>query len=428
MKKSLMLILLLTSSLISSISMVSANAENSKTISEEESVIELITIYFDNYFESLKTLTIDSSANILKENDDTLLCNKWLEFQIEISKAFGTALKDYKYNIVFNEIYISQDNAKIKLKLDADFKYMNADDDTKSGMYNIIYEFKLKNENGQWFITKIESDLDDFKNFKGDVNIKVKKGINIKKAIIETTEEKLKDLNIMKFQFNEALEKAKIKEVSLIPNENAQNNSQDLATVTAAWYGYDKTRGVSYAERFAKATTNSRFFYTASNDCTNFVSQCVWAAYGGYVVGNDTASKNNIANKRRMVLNEWHGGTGGGTSNWESVVRFWNYTSYAGTMGPGAIGYNDNSSYKWLYPANMDRGEVLQVRNGIFNPYGHSVYITKMNSTHTSYSDIFVSQHSSDLLNRPLSTLIANFGGSSCMMRKLKFGNGYFNN
>lgn len=397
--------------------MVSAN---SKTVSEEESVKGVITTYFDNYFESFKNLSIDSSANILKENDDTLLYKKSHEFQIEVSKAFDTGFKDYKYNLRYDDISINQDNAKIKLKLDADFQYMNADDDIKSGMYNVNYEFKLKNENGQWFITKIESDHDDFKCFSEDVNIKVKKGISINKAIIETTEEKIKDLDIMKVQFKEALS---------MPNEKAQNNSQDLVTAAAIRYTYDLTRGVSYAERFATAETSSRFFYTASNDCTNFVSQCVWAAFGGYVVGNDAATKSNIANKKRMVPNVWQGGTGGGTPNWEGVNSFWNYTTPIKSVGPNGTGINNNKSYTGIAPISFWFGDVLQVRQGIFNNYGHSVYVTKINSSRTSYSDIFVSQHSTNLLNRPVSNLIANWGGSSCMMRIIRFsGNlSYFN-
>lgn len=192
----------------------------------------------------------------------------------------------------------------------------------------------------------------------------------------------------------------------------------------AASFSYYASNGASYAQRFAPSTAPRWFYYVIGGDCTNFVSQCVWAGYGGYVSGNDTASKNNIANKVRMVPNVWHGRTGGGMPNWESVSSFWTYAVSSKTKGPVATGYNNGGRYTGINSADVRAGNVLQVRNGSSGSYGHSVYVSQKGtvfSPQSGWDVIYVCQHTSDWKNRSASNLIASWGGSDCYMRRLAF-------
>lgn len=50
---------------------------------------------------------------------------------------------------------------------------------------------------------------------------------------------------------------------------------------------YDANKAVNYSDCYA--LTENSLFYVADKDCTNFVSQCVWAGYGGWVNGDETA-------------------------------------------------------------------------------------------------------------------------------------------
>ena len=199
------------------------------------------------------------------------------------------------------------------------------------------------------------------------------------------------------------------------------------AAFAAGPFSYNANNGVSYANRFATSTPSSRFFYTAPKDCTNFVSQCVWAAYGGYVPNNDVTTKNNMSSKFRMVPKVWQGGTGGGVGNWETVNLFWAYAIARKTEGPVATGYNNNLKYTSIANPRVTVrvGDVLQLRNGGSGNYTHSVYVTSILSgpvqTGRDWDMIRVAAHSNDRMNRPASDLISAHGDSNCYLRGLSF-------
>lgn len=57
------------------------------------------------------------------------------------------------------------------------------------------------------------------------------------------------------------------------------SNDSNVTTLSSS-YNYIASWGVQYAQAYG-STPNSNF-YSVSSDCINFVSQCVWAAYGGW--------------------------------------------------------------------------------------------------------------------------------------------------
>lgn len=169
-----------------------------------------------------------------------------------------------------------------------------------------------------------------------------------------------------------------------------------------------------------------RYFYTAREDCTNFVSQCIWAAYGGYVSGDDSKTRSNISKKVRMVdgspATGWFGGPGGGSESWESVEHLWDFaTNTSKTYGPKATGSNNNAVYSNISPRAVTVGDVLQFYYPTEKEYTHSVYVTYKPSSNVKWNNILVCQHSSDVKNRPVIDLINLFGGSRCKMRRMKF-------
>ncbi|WP_157872789.1 amidase domain-containing protein [Desulfoscipio gibsoniae] len=396
-------------------------AQNNPSANDEEAIKSIISQYFNNYFDSFKYLKTANTSNIIEENDDTLLYKIINECEVEVSREFGIGYKDYSYSIDYKDILINNNQAQVGLLIDLDYQCQNTLD-IKSGIYNVDYDFKLKHDGNKWFITKIDSGFDEFEQYKASYREKNKAGLKGQDLQKKMKEEKLNDIVKMKKQFEES---------KLMPSPHPDTSTTGSDSVTAAAsYTYFSPRGTAYAERFAESSQSSRFFYTAGSggDCTNFVSQCVWAAFGGYVEGNDTKTKSNIANKVRMT-STWYAGTGGGSSNWESVSSLWNYATQSKTLGPNGYGFNNDRVYTYINPRYEDIGEVYQVRNGSSGSYAHSVYTTDMNPNPTSYSDIFVSQHSYDKLNRPLTNLISSWGGSNCYMRNIDFTvyTSYFN-
>ncbi|WP_407309926.1 amidase domain-containing protein [Desulfosporosinus sp. SB140] len=385
-------------------------------------VKNLISMYFDKYFESFQTLQIADLSNIVEDNDQTFLYNNILQSQVEANRAINLSYTKYNVNLDFKNILFSGNKATVNALMSCDYAYSTTPDQ-KSAMYNIEYNFELSKINSQWKITSIDSNFNEYDYFKNQVGEKQKKGLSKRQAITETKKERSDNIKIT-IDY--------LKGNPLIKPNNEKQNKTTFSTMSVS-VSYNKWLAVNWAQRFATAPNESRFFYTAgTNDCTNFVSQCVWAGYGGYVEGNDTQTKTNISNKFRMINvypSGWYGGAigGGGTPAWESVVSLWNYATPVHSSGPNATGYNNNQPYYNYLPNQIYLGEVLQFRNGSTGDYTHSVIVTySKDSNNSYYSDILVSQHSDNLWNRNLWELIQNKGGNSCYMRDMTFKSASF--
>ena len=96
--------------------------------------------------------------------------------------------------------------------------------------------------------------------------------------------------------------------------EDTKASSMRNALIVA----YDANKAVNYSDCYA--LTENSLFYVADKDCTNFVSQCVWAGYGGWVNGDETANAQNIAAHYRMYHHnnsDWY------TTSWFAHKKRW---------------------------------------------------------------------------------------------------------
>lgn len=399
---------------------VSGTASARPTDSPSDEAIRATVIrYLDDSFRSLVTLQAPDRKDIIDPNDETAVAEAFDEVQVAIADIVGCAWADYTLRTHFSDVRINGNRAQVTVVADTDFHY-SASPEVESGVYNVVYEFRLMQTGQGWRIIAIDSDGDDFQRFGAAVADRVRSGIPTQNAAEQLKRERIEDLPRL---VDEMRATAQTKSAISQTESELSTAIEPLAT-----FSYSGSNGSTYAQRFAEMPVPSRFFYTVGgNDCTNFVSQCVWAGYGGYVHGNDSTTKNNIANKVRMVPNVWHGGTGGGMPNWESVESFWTYAKSTKTKGPKATPYNDGARYTGLNPVDVRVGDVLQVREGGSGSYGHSVYVSKIEGYGPIWWDfIYVCQHSSDIKNRLASNLIANWGGSDCYMRRLAFSSATF--
>lgn len=144
--------------------------------------------------------------------------------------------------------------------------------------------------------------------------------------------------------------------------------------------GYDRGAAVEYALKWAHAR-NPRFydFEDIGGDCTNFVSQCLYAGCG---VMNYSAE------------NGWYYIDSNDRSpSWTGVVFLRDFL----LTNKGAAVYGKLSE---LY--DLEPGDVIQFRNAGGRLY-HSVIISYMLYPVTPYN-IFVCAHSYDARNRRLSS------------------------
>ena len=181
-------------------------------------------------------------------------------------------------------------------------------------------------------------------------------------------------------------------------------------------FEYNSQRGIAYAREYALYSEipeyNRLFFYDRSgNDCTNFCSQCVWAAYGGWLPAMDEKSvaenKERIKKTLCMVPYTWYGSLYfSGSNKWCRVVELGDYSLYPKVLGPQAIKVYEGS-WQAFKPSWIKEGDVIQlvVASYAAYRYGHCLYVTQAG---ISPDNILICCHSYDRRDTPLSEFTTN--------------------
>lgn len=178
-----------------------------------------------------------------------------------------------------------------------------------------------------------------------------------------------------------------------------------------AVYEYDPQNGSRYAQAYAlyfRVPADRRIFFydAAGSDCANFASQCIWAAYGGWLPGTDqpTVALNSQRVKQNVRQTSlWYGSASfSGTTRWCRVEELFSYLTAAKASGPQgelvAEGTLDS-----VRPELIRRGDLIQLVVTGYAPhrYGHSLYVTRQGP---AFGDILICCHSYDRLNAPLTS------------------------
>lgn len=382
---------------------------------DNSSVENTINNYFSIYFKSLETLETPNYMDVVEENSNTQLYKAINEIQIEQNKIGNLSYQNIVFDLNYQDISINEENAEVSVLMSCKYNYSTTPN-SESSMSGVMYKFNLSKRNSNWIITNIDTNFEAFNTFKEEFNkrkeMKAKKleTIDVSTIIDEVKTKFINDSKETAIYLGGSSKADKTEKIELDKIPNLAYSS----------YSYNTSAGVNYALNHAESR-NTYFYYVPQNDCTNFVSQCLWAAYGGYNSG--------ISSRVRMSDN-WYAGSGGGSPAWESVNGLWNQvvTNYPGS-GPNGTGYNNNAPYYDFAPGRIYLGEILQFRNiDSSNEYTHSVYVTSSGNTNNNYyNEILVSQHTDNWKNRNLWELILNKGGNSCYMRDIAFTSAYLN-
>ncbi len=141
---------------------------------------------------------------------------------------------------------------------------------------------------------------------------------------------------------------------------------------------YDRRHALAYAQKWA-LSRNPIFmdFKGLGGDCTNFISQCVFA---GSCQMNYTPT-----------FGWYYSSASNRAPAWTGVVFFYNFITANKGAGPFAVEAKDS---------DMEIGDVIQLgrRDGSFY---HTLLVTAVRR-----KNLFVSTHTDDALNRPLDTYI----------------------
>lgn len=376
---------------------------------EYKRIIFPIKQYFYTYYETLKTGNYLNASNYFYLNDYTVIPQRLLINKQKLYKAFNLRFKDYHVKLEFAKIHVNRNRAIVIVIENSDYIYNNLANHIISKSGNIEYYIELKKINGRWKITYMDSDDDEY------IMANDKSNQYIEKFQISSNNRlthKGNALNKVFDDLDEGIDGLK----NLAKNSEKEDVKGEIGhysvdTYSAA-YPYHSSNGINYARRYAlydDLPDAEKLFYYASNgsDCANFVSQCVWAAYGGYVDKDVKQTKQNIAKKVRMVFTgylntSWYATEphGGGTPYWENVNHFFEYVTANKSVGPIGKTYGGVKQSEFNFNKVLP-GNVLQFWPEHKDTWYHSCYVSEV-YTVGKIDQIYVCQHSMNRKDRPL--------------------------
>ena len=145
-------------------------------------------------------------------------------------------------------------------------------------------------------------------------------------------------------------------------------------------WAYNREKAVAYASQWALFSNPAYYHYGGiGGDCTNFVSQCVYAGAGVMNYAKDFGWYYTNANDKAPA--------------WTGVPYFWNFMTANGDAGP----YGISVPLSELMP-----GDVVQLSfDG--EKFSHSLFVLAADYPQSA-GEIRVAAHSTPALNRLLST------------------------
>nr|WP_308742299.1 amidase domain-containing protein [uncultured Anaerocolumna sp.] len=390
--------------------------------SEKTTALNLCNHLLTRQFNALITGNDVETRDIFYESDNTILYNQFLRWRIKQSQVMHTSWSSYDYNLLNVDYVKDAENILIHGSFNLKYTYTNG---LEGRQDNINFDARVKSVDNNYLIESFNIDEVMFDDFISTLNYE-----NV--IDMDVTNHKVKNININ--DINTVVDNMlmQIELTNELVSQEPNIIQPPLLKTRASQYSYNSANGVAYANEYAYS--NNPCFYTAAGDggdCTNFISQCIWAAYGGWNPGDSiTTMTNNINNRVRMMpsttLSNWFGHQYGAGTPWESVNDLWNFATLNSGTGPRASGSNNNSVYKNLVAFAISSGDVLQVKRSGDAKYRHSVYVIFSSPKFSDdYNNIIVAQHSKNT-TRALSDLISGWGGADCYMRKLTFNSAQF--
>lgn len=300
--------------------------------------------------------------------------------------------KNYSYNLEYIDININKTTAAVTLLENADI-YFNSSPDVKSQMAGLQHIIKLEKVDNDW---KIEED-----NYSNDLKVTIEKlreeGKSltaVKSSILkESEDEVLKIRNMIKENENN-LTKA---------NSSENNNLQPETPVVALTTGYNLNRiaGRDYARKHALTLNYPRWgnYESMGGDCTNFTSQCLYAA--GVPFDN----------------------SGGYTWYWYSDSNRAPAWTHAGFFKNYALNNNTSSTSNYgLYARASDWNSVYLCDIVQLNsPPTHSMVISGVVESWGYKTDYLICQHSDNVAGRLLDYPLSSKTGTKYYIEMVKY-------
>lgn len=404
-------------------SQIIVQAEEGFALNRQERVKEFLDDYFNDF---LETLLDNSSKDFSSEDFSSVngyIAAKALVTTRECDKLLLDGIRKVNLReVVLDDLTEKKDCLEAVTYVNYVYLWGNESDENACSV-GALYRVTLKEDDNKFMVL----DLDNIDN----VEIQMAKEL-VNNTRTRTTEEIYQKVDAY---FDTIQQNTRNMLETNQYSTPCTTKDEDICVQRSTNVSYTPSKARNWGNKFGNKTQNY-IFKRASEDCTNFVSQCVWAGYGGadgYSIPSNprvddatcVALKNRVASNYRMT-STWYGRNydspyGDPPSQFCGVEAFCTYVTSNSGVGPRATVYNNNSVYTNL-SVKIKPGDVLQFYNSSLGRYRHSVIVVSQNEYGVAdYSQVRVAQHSGDYNNRPLSELISGNGGSSCKMRLLRF-------
>lgn len=274
--------------------------------------------------------------DIVNNNKLLELLNKTIDFEVRWYQIVDLKISNYTSTLTINNIKsLKNDDYLINITYDVNATLLP--NNIQSSSSGEKYEFEVQKVNGKWCINKmvdLVNDLNDTSTEQKVKNTKISSNNIIQSSDYNNLiESKIDSINSVSANINKYIEEY---------NDNIKA-SKDLSSnyvSLASYSGYNASSAVSYALKWA-LSRNPNYKNYDPNDCTNFVSQCV---YAGGIPGSSTWYSRSTA--------------------WINVINFYNYMRKTGYTFGGD------------YSSGSRLGDVIQFYNSSKNTWSHAGIIT----------------------------------------------------
>lgn len=426
---------------------------------DADDIQNTIEQFFTIYMDGLKNEMHPDISSVTVQNANTLLYNEMMNYEVDASILFDRCYDSYSFALDIHNMDVIDDTAIVDLDIVSEIHFKGLSSTT---LRSIPYAFVLEKFENIWRINYIDTSYIVFAAFtdalpaNNNVNTIVEQARTLSDAYVGDMET-MDASELLLIRSGDPMSEESQRKLTDMKAAETAENAKGTATILSTSVSYDRYVAVAYADTYSgkNGTNYNPLFYKATQtitgpdgkpkvvneDCTNFVSQCVWAGYGGWDSGSTTNTKNNISNHFRMYYTggsnwygtDWFGNSGGGSAAWENVSNHWNFVTGNPAIGPKGSGYNNGSKYTNLSAGSIGVGETLQFRDSAkSSTYQHSIFVTHLETNFPNpitYNMVLCNAHNGDYYREPLTTWIIAFGGNSgtCYMRDIFYSTANFN-
>ena len=251
---------------------------NQSELNEFDKVKKIIEYYFDSYHKSLLRQEIESETfrNVIENGEFLDYIIGKTKYIIESHKFDNTKILEYDLLISYDKLNINDNEATIDLNLKKIINYNYLSETFEDIEQHRI--FLVKDKTGWLIINDISSNLFD-----------LSYGNNTDFSMM--LENLSTDYDSYRELFDiESLEAKRISEILALTDEwdNYTNNKRQDAVNYALTY--TDNSGTNNSSNY----NNSQFKSYGSNDCQNYVSQCIWHGFGGRNSNKKDYPMNNV--------------------------------------------------------------------------------------------------------------------------------------